>query len=1108
MPEDIFDDISKKLAKYQERGSLLLMGDLNARTQSLSDFIPDIDVDHSGISDSNRNSLDQASPTVYGRRFIDMCRETPLRILNGRYIGDFMGNFTCIRPQGMSVVDYAAASPDLLQDIKHFSVHHYVPTLSDHCPISLTLRVRARVTEEEVQRHLSPRPDKVVWVRNMTDSYCNIIQSVETRSILTDFLAVGILPDQSSVDSAAALLTSMMVTAAKQAGMRIRKGAVPRRQARHDLGFSKPRVKHPRWFDMSCHQAYSAVKATAALLSKEPRNAWLRGKLCKESKDYNRVVRQNQKSFVDGLFKDLEAMDRTDPKGYMDLIKSMKQGRFDKQMPSDTSSVSSDVWFTHFKELLGKSLSVTPEEEDMELYISQNIDLLQTELDRPFSREELRNVIKCLKNNKATSFDQVCNEMLKSCGPVMESAMLLLFNTCFGHSLFVSEWKKDLLGPLYKSGIKSDPCNFRGICISSCQGRLLTSMLRFRLETKCTAEGLIRPEQASSQKGARTSDHLLVLHHLIQKYVKNENKLLYICYIDLKQAYDRCGRIRLFYELLYEYRIGGKFLRILNNIYTNNEMYIKLDEGITRSFNTTIGCKQGCNLSGILFNLFIGKLPSVFDDECDGVQLDGRKLNCLLWADDCILMSLSSKGLQRSIDLTVKFFNDRGQTVNVKKTQCMIMNKRGRKAKEFSHLRFTANGRRLVLADEYVYLGITFIPSGASHAAMSALHDKASRAYFSIANILYCNRRMPVQRALRLADSLVFPVSSYASEYITPLVLPTKSFFSQEELLRAWEGYKPELVNQRLCRLLLSVHKKASRLAVLGELGRYPRLVTSLASTVSYSQQLSTRPHSTLVRRAYNEMQSMVTAGEECWLGKVMSIKQLLGIPDTTQHGVRAKSVLKQIKSKFDTFYLREINNENIGLDGLNHNKLRFYSTLKGCFKPEYYVNNIHNRGQRAELCRVRTSAHRLGVELGRRTVPPTPLHRRTCGYCPITDDPNNPSNIDDEIHLFQCPTFINQQRCLFSMLGRVVPNFEHLSFEHKVRTMLCPVSTQAAKLVNKYVRIIFNSRSKLDDGHPLSTLTFPPMISSLESTDSVSESSEDSESDTESDSSFDSCEL
>ena len=355
-------------------------------------------------------------------------------------------------------------------------------------------------------------------------------------------------------------------------------------------------------------------------------------------------------------------------------------------------------------------------------------------------------------------------------------------------------------------------------------------------------------------------------------------------------------------------------------------MYVKLDEGLTEPFRTTIGCKQGCNISSILFNLFIGRLPTVFDSQCHGVLIDNRLLNCLLWADDCVLISQSSAGLQRLIDKAVQFFNEQGLAINVKKTQCMIFNSRGRKAKEFSHLKFAANGQQLHIADKYVYLGLTFTPSGSSHAAIDALNAKASRAYFSIANILYTNNRIPVKRALTLADSIVFPASSYASEYITPLILMKKSFSSQEDLLRSWEDYIPERTNQRLCRLLLSVHKKSSRLAVLGELGRYPVLIPAIASCISYSQVLRLRPPTSLVYRAYREMETMVASGKECWLGKVSTMKALLDIKYPNPNFTSSTSrVLNKVKSKFDVFYLSEIKQIKSGADGQNHNN--FVST-------------------------------------------------------------------------------------------------------------------------------------------------------------------------------------
>ena len=90
--------------------------------------------------------------------------------------------------------------------------------------------------------------------------------------------------------------------------------------------------------------------------------------------------------------------------------------------------------------------------------------------------------------------------------------------------------------------------------------------------------------------------------------------------------------------------------------------------------------------------------------------------------------------------------------------------------------------------------------------------------------------------------------------------------------------------------------------------------------------------------------------------------------------------------SKFDRFYLDEINKTRMGSDGLDHNKLRLYKTLKGSFSQEPYISQITNRNQRAWLSRYQTSAHSLRVELGRYINPVTPLSDPECVYCIDTE--------------------------------------------------------------------------------------------------------------------------
>ena len=510
-------------------------------------------------------------------------------------------------------------------------------------------------------------------------------------------------------------------------------------------------------------------------------------------------------------------------------------------------------------------------------------------------------------------------------------------------------------------------------------------------------------------------------------------------------------------------------MKILQNLYSENKMFVKLEQGLTKPFTTTIGLKQGCSISPFIFNLFIDKLPTVYDDSCDAVVLGNRKLNCLMWADDCVVFALSKSGLQNAINKTVHFFESHGLSVNKKKTQCMIFNKRGLRPKFFPSVKFYLNGQLLENAETYTYLGLVFVPSGSPMAATKELFHKASRAWFALSHVIYQNKKMPVRRALQLVDSLVTPVALYNTEVLTILSLPKASFTTKEGLLKAWEDYLPEKIKQKASRMILSVQKKASRLAVLGELGRYPMLIKGLAQVLKYDWHIKHKTSDqSLVNIAYHEMLSL----NDSWGLRVQQIKSLFNFANIPSY-VSAGSVSTQIKGKlnsiFERFWVEQINQIKIGNDNNDHNKLKFCKTIKNCFKTEPYIDMINNRNQRSNLTRIRTSAHSLEVELFRYKVPPVPYSERYCRYCTM----QTPGS---EMHFLKfCETFVNQRQCFIGKLSSLNPSILNMNPTDQVKTMLCPTTPKATKLINKYIAIMLKARDNIDSGDHVSNLTFPP---------------------------------
>ena len=87
---------------------------------------------------------------------------------------------------------------------------------------------------------------------------------------------------------------------------------------------------------------------------------------------------------------------------------------------------------------------------------------------------------------------------------------------------------------------------------------------------------------------------------------------------------------------------------------------------------------------------------------------------------------------------------------------------------------FFMNGSQIEITDEYQYLGIKLKPSGSMQLAATELKDKASRAWFSISNIIFKDKKVKMYEVFQPFDSLVSSVFIDASEMWLPFIIPKK----------------------------------------------------------------------------------------------------------------------------------------------------------------------------------------------------------------------------------------------------------------------------------------------------------------------------------------------
>jgi hypothetical protein len=229
---------------------------------------------------------------------------------------------------------------------------------------------------------------------------------------------------------------------------------------------------------------------------------------------------------------------------------------------------------------------------------------------------------------------------------------------------------------------------------------------------------------------------------------------------------------------------------------------------------------------------------------CNPLDLNGKLVPCLQYADDIVLLSESAQGLQNLLN-KLKICDKWNLHVNINKSKVMIFNKSGKILKGHN---FLYDGNTVSLVNEYRCLGIIFKPSGSFTEAINQLAKKFSKAFFCIRKSL-CSENMNVVLHMKLFDSCVKPILLYWSE-IWAMSLIVKDGIDIET---KYDSFHPNRIQIKLAKYILGVHKSAINIAVLGELGLYPLSIQSLKSCINYWLYLVNTQENSLVFYSYKE---------------------------------------------------------------------------------------------------------------------------------------------------------------------------------------------------------------------------------------------------------------
>ena len=1008
-----FETLQSQCAHYERKGWVLLCGDFNARTNDANDYIVNDELDDYLPIDDNylpdqqidkRLTKDIYPINANGTAFIDFCKASGYRIMNGRVDKNNSSNFTCFTNRGNSVVDYALLRQEYFSMVDKLSVGELCE-LSDHSPIELSIKCSNNIIISEAQPDISvvnlPTYDDNKLLRNYKKQYyingasTSVIlslamESSEITSFLTD-ISNELDNNDLSIEEIIELLRTKLIDLSEA---HLTSRNIFRKTKNRNNFKSKSNCP---WFDAECQENKQLLnnkrkKYQAALKlylnNKNKQNKQmsnLKAAYFQQRRVYKKLIKYKRHSFLEQKKTELWNLKGEAPKVFWKKLKNRKE--------KPRLNFSNNELSNYFSTLLTSADSQDNNEAEI---LAPSIDtmtqnLIDETLNREISIEEVKLMAKRLKSGKASGLDMLSAELIKHANEHFLNVFTKLFNKLLQTGTFPEEWSVGIIIVLFKGGDEADLNNYRGITLLSIFGKFFLGVLLERLNYIISNFEILEQNQIGFRKGYQTSDHIFTFRAIIENYFRNNKGPLYVCFVDFKKAFDSVDH-KLLLQQLVTYGIKGNFLKVITSLYDKVKSCVRGNDSLTDIFPCNRGVRQGCLLSPVLFALYLNDLNRHITASSQGVLVDDIPVHSLLYADDLVLLGKDRKDLQSQLDALDNFSKSLKVEVNMDKTKVMLIQKQKSRAKFKKHKPWKIGDKEVKECISYKYLGVTLKSNGSFSEHIDKIEEKALKSYFSLISKSKEWGGFQPRLFLYLFDHTIAPILNYSSE------------------IWGFEGWpKLETLHLKACKYALGVRPSTTTDAVYAELGRVSLQCQRHINILNFFSRLSSLDSQRYASKALSMLSKDADHGLYNWVSYARDLRVRYDIQQSDTRLIIKNKITKHFQSEV----LHRLN-EHL----TDNRKLSLYASFKTNYKFESYLDYIADFTVRCTLAKLRLSAHNLQIETGRFSKKKIPRDERFCLYCKS----QNNFTVENEIHfVLACPLY-NEERQLF--LEEIYKNF------------------------------------------------------------------------------------
>lgn len=379
-------------------------------------------------------------------------------------------------------------------------------------------------------------------------------------------------------------------------------------------------------------------------------------------------------------------------------------------------------------------------------------DNSQLTLLEPCTEEEILKIINQLDSNSSSGLDGINTKAIKCIKNFISKCLAASFNKLFLDGTFPGTLKIAKVTPIYKSGPKTDPGNYRPISVLPIFSKILEKLLYTRLQNYLSSINFISSRQYGFRSKSNTLTATIDLVTKIKQNIDEKNIVLGV-FIDLKKAFDTVSHVLLL-EKLKIIGVSGSALEMFKSYLSQRYQIVKIGSNQSTALPITCGVPQGSVLGSLLFLIYVNNIQEL-----------GLNGHITLYADDTCLFYFGSSihnlisQAQEDLNVLFNWFQYNLLTINISKTCFTIFNAKNKQIP--LHAPLTINNITLQQKTHEKYLGLYIDTKLTWQVHINEIKKKLLSICGSLRNLVRC---IPHKLRYTLYNALVKPHLTYLIE--------------------------------------------------------------------------------------------------------------------------------------------------------------------------------------------------------------------------------------------------------------------------------------------------------------------------------------------------------